>query len=197
MGNVQKFKMVSFQIFVSLLTGIYSCGTTRPLNDFFGIEMSMADADEFKIASYTETGGAQYYSNSRMNPQIYAYAGIDANAIKIKIVNMTSSDIPFGYNVDQFTIQTITDKKYILIKGDRIKYPSKEVIRSNQSVQFFLELPSNFWQVIGQSNKDTQDPNFFKDFWKGENSLAIFKDKIKLIEVSLAGKTLLILKPLP
>ncbi len=197
MKNLVKLKMISVRYLVLALVGIMACAASRPLNDFFGIEMNHEDADEFKIASYTEAGGAQYYSNSRMNPQIYAYARIDVQTIRIKVVNLTNSDIPFNYNVDQFTLITSTDEKYILIKGDRFDYPSRESIKSNQSIQFFLELPSKFWQVIGLSDQNSQDANYINDFWKGENSLVIVKEKIKMIEVSLAGETTLILKSLP
>ena len=35
------------------------------------------------------------------------------------------------------------------------------------------------------------------DFWKGENSLQLVKEKIKIITVKLGGKTTLIMKPVP
>jgi hypothetical protein len=40
-------------------------------------------------------------------------------------------------------------------------------------------------------------PQNLNDFWKGENSLQLVKEKIKIITVKLGGKTTLIMKPVP
>jgi hypothetical protein len=40
-------------------------------------------------------------------------------------------------------------------------------------------------------------PQNLNDFWKGENSLQLVKEKIKIITVKLGGKTKLIMKPVP
>jgi hypothetical protein len=132
-----------------------------------------------------------------MNTQLYAWAEVEPQIIKIKIVNLTNLNVPINYNVDQFTVFTTDDKEYILIKGDRITYPSEEYIAPHQSVEYSLEIPMIFWQTVGLTNPNATDANYVLDFWKGENSLQIVKEKIRMIKVSLGGKTTLIMKPVP
>lgn len=176
---------------------IIACSGSKALNDFFGIKMDENDADEFNIASYTEAGGAKYYSNSRMNPQLYGWAEFDMKDIRIKVVNYTNEKVSYSYNYDNFIILTTDDESYVLIKGDRWNYPSGENINPNQSIEFILEMPANFWKNIGIMNVDENSRHFFKEFWSGENSVQTVKSTIKYIKVELGAQTTLILKPLP
>ena len=173
------------------------CASSQNLNDFFGIEMAEEDADNFKIVSYEPSKGANYYSNSRMNTQLYAWAEVQPQIIKLKVVNMTENEIPFNYNTDQFTLVTEAGDEFILLKGDRIDYPGQDSIMPGKSVEYALELPMNFWQSSGISTASEAGPNSYKDFWKGENSLQLVKEKIKVIKVELAGEKTIFMKPVP
>jgi hypothetical protein len=181
---------------VSLVFQI-GCALSQNLNDFFGIEMAEEEAAQFKIVSYDKDRGANYYSNSRMNTQLYAWAEFEPQIIKIKVVNMTESNVSINYNMDQFTVVNDEDEEFILIKEDRLNYPSNEVIAPGKSVEYSLELPMKFWQTAGISSATEADPNSYQKFWKGENSLQLVKEKIKMIKLKLGGEKILIMKPVP
>jgi hypothetical protein len=184
-----------FGLSVALIFQI-GCASSQKLNDFFGIEMPEDEADNFKMVSYEKDRGANYYSNSRMNTQLYSWAEIQPQIIKIKVVNLTDSAVPISYNMDQFTLYT-EENEFILIKGDRIDYPTDESIAPHKSVEYTLELPMKFWQSAGISTASEAGPNSYKDFWKGENSLQLVKEKITMIKVKLGGEKTLIMKPVP
>ncbi len=192
--NIAFLKNV-FAIFLIMLI-IFSC-SPRSMNDFFGIKMNADESNEFKIVSYTQAEGARYKRSSDMNPKIYAYAEFDIEAVMIKVVNTDVYPLTYNYNSDQFIIYTVSDDKLILIKGTREKYPSKNLIRPNEAVEFKLEMPSDFWKIIGMRNPQSHNAEYMEEFWKGENSLRNLKEDIKLIEVRLGNETVLILKPIP
>ena len=199
-GNMKKtikFPVILMLLFCVKIVYYIGCAASQNLNDFFGIEMDESEADQFRIVSYEKDRGANYYSNSQMNTQLYAWAEVEPQIIRIKIVNLTNLNIPINYNMDQFTVFTTDDKEYILIKGDRIAYPSEEYIAPHQSVEYSLEIPMKFWQTVGLTNPNATDANYVLDFWKGENSLQIVKGKVRMIKVFLGGKTTLIMKPVP
>jgi hypothetical protein len=173
------------------------CASSQSLNDFFGIEMPEEEAGKFKIVSYQKDRGANYYSNERMNTQLYAWAEVEPQIIKIKVVNMTESNVSINYNMDQFIIVTEDDEEFILLKGDRLKYSSNESILPGKSSEYSLELPMKFWQNAGITSATEADPNSYQKFWKGENSLQLVKEKIKMIKVKLGGDKTLIMKPIP
>jgi hypothetical protein len=187
-------KVVSLCSCLACLTG---CASTIPFNDFFGIAMEPDQADKFKIVTYSEQNGASYYSNSQMNPNLFAWAEIDEKLIWIKIVNMTGSAIPFNYNLDRFSIVTTDKKDYILVKGERQNYPVGNTISTEQAVQFQLLLPSDFWKSVGLGNPNDTAANYVKDFWQGKDSIQIIKEKIEKIIILLAGKSSIVLKPVP
>ena len=173
------------------------CAASETLNDFFGIAMNAADANKFKIVSYSPQHGATYYSSAAMDPGIYAYAGIDADQIRIKVVNLSDTDISYNYNSDEFQITTKEGKSYVLGKGQRKNYPSSGKIEPSQSVQFLFELPSDFWQTVGMDEPTRANPNYLESFWKGESSVRIVKENIETISVKLGPPKPVILKALP
>ena len=117
--------------------------------------------------------------------------------IKIKVMNMTDSKIKINYATDQFTVYTVEDEEHILIKGDRINYPFQDYIARDQSVEYSLSLPTQLWQTSGAASQGESDPNSYKNFWKGENSMQLVKDRIKMIKVVLGGEKTVIMKPVP
>lgn len=186
--------IIALNINVILQNG---CASSQNLNDFFGIEMPEEEADNFKIVSYEVKRGANYYSNSRMNTQIYAWAEIQPQIVKIKVVNTSETNLPTSYTMDQFTVFTKEGGKFILLNGDRITYPTVEKIAPNKSVEYSLQFPMNFWQSAGLATSGEMSPNSYRNFWKGENSLQLVKEQITMIKVTLGGKITLIMKPVP
>ncbi len=197
MKEIIKFPVIIILLFCVKIFYHMGCAASQPLNDYFGIEMAEEDADQFRIVSYEKDRGANYYSNSRMNPQLYAWAEIEPEIIRIKVVNLTDSNVFFNYNTDQFTVITDDEKEFSLSKRDRSHYPSEEYIATNGSVLYLLRLQKKFWQSVGISTAEPNDANYMWDFWQGENALEVVKNKIKMIKVSLAGTTTLIMKPVP
>lgn len=180
---------------VLLLLFTFSCAP-RVLNDFFGIEMDPAHARDFKIVSYSDEGGARYRSDLSMNPLIYAYAGLGPNSITLKVVNTDTTPVKTSYNLDRFILVTKTGEEYHLLKGNPENYPDIGEIAPGQSVEYHLELPSNFWATIGMTKPDAESANYTKEFWKGENNLRFVKENIRYIEVVLGGETTFVLKPI-
>jgi hypothetical protein len=159
--------------------------------------MDPADSENFRIVSYSEKNGANYYSGAGMNPKIVAYAEIDMKMIRIKVVNFTDENLSYNYNTDLFTIDTKTAQTYLLIKGERTKYPSEGQIIPNQSVQFMLELPADYWKSVGLADANTANPDYTESIWKGGNTLQIVKENIDFITVSLGSENSIVLKKIP
>ncbi len=194
------FRNSSTKIILVLLTFtqilfLVSCNP-QVLDDFFGIQMDPQYSDSFEIVSYSAQEGAKYKSNMFMNPLVYAFAEFKPNSIHIKIVNIDSSPLKVNYNLDKFFLYT-DDDKLTLTKGDRERYSVKKEIRTNDSFELDLELPTNFSDTIGMTSPQSHNSNYTIDFWKGENTLNIVKEKVKYIEVNLGSDIVIILKPTP
>ncbi|MFZ5516172.1 MAG: hypothetical protein ACOY90_06010 [Candidatus Zhuqueibacterota bacterium] len=174
---------------------IFSCATTQPINDFFGIGMDESQFDHFIINSYSVEKGVSYESTADMNPLIYAWAEIEANKIRIKVVNDTNDPIAINYNLDRFTLVTTRDEEFILSKGQSFDYPKQTKIAPNNFFEFVMNLPSDFWSTVGMTDQQSVTANYTKEFWTGNNKLSILKENLKVIRISLAGKLTLYLKP--
>ena len=146
------------------------------LDDFFGIQMDPEYIDRFEIVSYSTQEGAKYKSNAFMNPAVYAYAEIATNTIHIKIINLDSKPLKSNFNLDEFYLHT-ENEKIALSKGDRENYPDKQDIKINESIQFNLELPTNFAEFTSLKDPQSHTANYTIAFWKGENLLNIIKEK--------------------
>ena len=168
----------------------------KTMDDFFGIQMDPQYIDYFEIISYSELEGAKYKSNALMNPLVYAYAEMGPNTVHIKIVNTDSSPLKINFNIDEFYLH-LEKEKFVLSKGDRENYPDKRKIKTNESIEFILELPSNFLSTTGMKNPQSHSQDYTFDIWKGQNTLNIIKEKIKFIEVKLGTNVTIILKPIP
>jgi hypothetical protein len=180
-----------------MISLLFSCAASQNLNDYFGIEMDEDEASNFEIVSYESDRGANYYSNSRMNTQLYAWAEIQSSMVKLKVVNTTNLHVPISYNLDQFSVYTEEDEEFLLVKGDRIDYPPNESIGPNKAVEYSLQLPMNFWRSSSISTASEADPNSYEAFWKGENTIQLVKEKIVMIKVRLGGEKTIIMKPVP
>jgi hypothetical protein len=196
--EIQKFSRPFYVlVLLSVILFLGGCASSNTLNDFFGIQMDKNEANKFKIVSYSDRDGANYYSNANMNPNIFAYAEIDVKMIRLKVVNMSSNEVTYNYNLDQFKLYTREGEEFILLKEDRIKYPGKGFITQNNSVQFNLELPSDFTSRVGLDKQNKADAIYTYDIWKGDGSLRFVKENIDRIEVELGGKFTIILKVIP
>lgn len=184
-------------IFLAFLVLIFSCNPPQAVNDFFGIQMPDSDAEYFKIYSYNELDGIQYQSNYNMNPNVLAWAELQGPEILIKIVNNSDQELRYNYNTDIFSFVSDIDKEFVLIKPVRTEYPDDYKIKPAGSEQFKLQIPSDFWNVIGSRTYINENPDLADKFWKGESGVSLSKDKIKSIKIILNGELNIILKPVP
>lgn len=174
---------------------LFSCASNQPINDFFGIKMDESEADYFVIKSYSVNKGVNYQSTANMNPLIYAWAEIEANKIRIKVVNDSNDPISFNYNYDKFTLVNSKNEEFILDKGQAFDYPGQTRIMPNQSVEFLFNLPSDFWSTVGMTDQQSVTAVYNEDFWAGTNKISILKENVKHVTVSLGGELTLLLKP--
>jgi len=174
---------------------LLSCATTQPINDFFGIKMDEAEYEYFVIKSYSVQKGVNYQSTPNMNPLIYAWAEIEANKIRIKVVNDSNNPIFINYNYDKFTLVNTKNEEFILDKGQVFDYPKQNSVAPNNSIEFVLNLPSDFWSTVGMKDQQSVTAIYNDEFWTGTNKVAIFKENLKHIAVSLGGELIIFLKP--
>ncbi len=130
-----KFKLVFIFITITLLSLFAGCSSSSAINDFFGIEMPPSEVQYFKIIGYTETSGISYQSTKNMDPNIYAWAGLEGTNIRIMITNNSEAPIKLSYDADQFILIEKEGKEYILNKGDRIAYSNYDPIKPNTSIE--------------------------------------------------------------
>ena len=176
---------------------LLSCAAPHAMNDFFGVKMNPEDEAKFKITSYSQNYGASYTGSQTMDSKFYAYGEMDRNDLVIKVTNETKQPIEINYQTDQFYIYTPGDKEFVLRKPQVDKYPSASAIKPGKSVQFKLMLPSDFWRSVGMTAPNSEDAKLVEDFWKGLDQQNFSREKIKKIKILLAGKTLIVMKPLP
>ncbi|NOZ61785.1 MAG: hypothetical protein GXO74_08885 [Calditrichaeota bacterium] len=192
---MKKFKT---QLIVSLaILWLVSCAAPPAMNDFFGVKMAPKDEAKFKITSYSQNYGASYTGTSTMEPKFYAYGEMIKNDLIIKITNETEQPVEINYQTDQFYIYTPDGKEFVLRKPQIDKYPSASKIKPGKAVQFKLMLPSDFWRSVGMTAPNTEDAKLVENFWKGLDQQNFSHEKIKKIKILLAGKTLIVMKPLP
>jgi hypothetical protein len=180
-----------------ILTLLVGCATTKPVNDFFGIEMYPKDIDNFKVKTYTVESGISYASSPFMNPNLFAWAEVETRFLRIKLVNNTKKPIPLIYDMDTYTLFLKNGEQAELQKGNRFTYNRHSPLNPGASVEFLLEFPEDYWSRIGKNDPHPDNPNYLEDFWKGENSLNFAKEQIEHIEVNLGGMTYILLKQVP
>ena len=176
-----------------------ACQATSKLaiNDYFGIAMPADEQRYFQIVSYSEKDGISYRNSADMNPNIYAWAEVLGKDIQIKIVNNSEERITSSYVADQFSISTRDGKEYILYKGRNTDYPVHGFITSHTSKEYFLRIPSKFWETIGMENPDSHSAEYLEDFWTGMNTNQTKGKVIKTITINLGGQITIVLKPVP
>lgn len=184
----------SLSIVLFLLT---ACASSHVVNDFFGIAMNADDLDDFVIRSYSVDRGVNYQSNTRMDPDIFAWAEIELDKIRIKIVNRSNQAILLDYNRDEYAFVTSDGKRFTLNKGDRFAYEKKYSIEPNASLELVLLMPSNFWEAVGLRDRHSRTSSFIEEFWRGNNSLQFTKENITLISVDFYNFPSIFMKPVP
>jgi len=167
------------------------------IDDFFGIKMPLEELEYFKIVAYTESSGISYQSSPNMNPNILAWAGLEGDELRIKLINNTDSAIPLNYDSDQFVIVTKGDKEFICTKGSIITYNNLLEISPFGSVELLLDVPQNYWATVGMKNYQSSNENYVQDIWKGQNTLVFDKADIKYIRINLGFTTNILLKLVP
>jgi len=191
---VRFFSCILF--FITVVWIFFCSSRTAKMNDFFGVQMDPEEASKFKIISYSPEKGASYHGTLRMESRLYAYAELFGQTLAIRVVNETEKPVATNYNSDNFILHTNDNQSYVLRKGKFTDYPAGSVIKPNASREYKLILPSNFWQTVGMRDPQTHDAKYHDEFWTGLNQMNFLKKNIQRIEVVLAGKTTLILKPI-
>jgi len=177
-----------------------SCVPSNPVNDFFGIEMHPLDEKSFEIVNYTVDDGINYKSSIMMNPNLFAWAEVGLNDVKVIIQNKTDKAIPLNYNIDEYVIVT-DEQSYYLSKGERAKYSSKRKIKPNSKFEIALVMPENYLQTIAATNNYTDQTkmfkNFIRDYSKAGAKLNIVKENIKYILIKFGHSATIVLKAVP
>ena len=176
---------------ISILSLATGCSSSSAINDFFGIEMPPSEVNYFKIIGYTEASGISYQSTKNMNPNVYAWAGLEGTNIRIKITNNTDDPININYDSDQYLLIETDGKEYVIPKGDIIKYEGLNPIEPHSSIELLFELPKDYWARVGAR----QNPDYMKDFMKEQNTLSFEKEKIKELQIKLGYTKTIIFKP--
>ncbi len=200
MKRNRESKLYSILFLVFSVFILYSCASTNAIDDFFGIKMHPLDEPSFKIISYTPEKGVSYLSNRKMDNRISAWAEVNVNTIKVKVVNNSDSKIPLNYNVDEYVLLT-DENSFYLEKGDRQKYFDKSQIEPNSSFEITLELPADYWKTMGSSVNYTDQAKLTKDILKGYaktgTKLNVVKENIKYILIKFGHTATIVLKPIP
>ncbi len=184
-------------ILLILLFSIVSCSATTAINDFFGIKMPPNESDYFKIVAYSESSGISYQSTPNMDPNIFAWAGLEGDVLRVKLVNKSDTPINLNFDSDQYIIVTNDNEEYICIKGDIITYSNLSPINKQNSVELLLELPQNYWDTVGMKKTQSSRENYTHDVWKGQNTLVLEMKDVKYIKINLGFTTNIVLKPVP
>ncbi|MCK5457378.1 MAG: hypothetical protein KAI45_09660 [Melioribacteraceae bacterium] len=190
-------RVIKAILFIILLLSFVQCSSSSAINDFFGIKMPPNETDYFKIVAYTESSGISYQSSPNMDPNIFAWASLEGDALRVKLVNNSNAPVNLSYDSDQFVIVTKDNTEFICIKGNIISYNNMSPINEHNSAQLLLELPQNYWDTVGMRSSQSSNENYTHDVWKGQNTLIINMEDVKYIKINLGFTTNIILKPVP
>jgi hypothetical protein len=198
--KIKKVLFIKTSILLGIVIPFYSCSSTNAIDDFFGIKMYPLDEASFKIVSYSPEKGVSYLSNRKMDNRISAWAEVDVNTVKVKVLNNSDNEIPLNYNIDEYVLVT-DENSYYLEKGDRQKYFEEAKIKPNSSFEITLDLPADYWKNSGTSVNYTDQAkltkDILKDYSKTGTKLNVVKDNIKYILIKFGHNTTIILKAVP
>lgn len=190
-------RIIELLLLSIFLLSFVQCTSSTAINDFFGIKMPPNESDYFKIVAYTESSGISYQSSPNMEPNIFAWAGLEGDILRVKLVNNSVAPVNLSYDSDQFIIVTKDNTEFICIKGNIISYNNMSPINEHNSVELLLELPQNYWDTVGMKSSQSSNENYTHDIWKGQNTLVINMEDVKYIKINLGFTTNIILKPVP
>jgi len=191
-----KFIIKALLILVFIFSSV-QCTSSTAINDFFGIKMPPNESDYFNIVAYTESSGISYQSSPNMEPDIFAWAGLEGEILRVKLVNQSNASVNLNYDSDQFIIVSKDETEYICTKGNIMTYNNMSPISAQNSVELLLKLPQNYLDKVGMTEIQTSNDNVAYDIWKGQNSLGLGISDVKQIKIILGFSTNIILKPVP
>ncbi|MDX1701048.1 MAG: hypothetical protein R3250_10540 [Melioribacteraceae bacterium] len=172
---------------------LISCGSSVPINDFFGIMMNPEEEGNFRIFSYNEVEGIKYQSSQTMDPDINAWAEIIVDKIQIKLVNNSKRPIKLDFFSDKYVIIT-DERKYNIHKGNRSDYFFGNKLSPGSSAEITFEFPADFSEDFIKRNRAVMSKDIMADYSKNWSDPAIFKDNIKYIVIRLSDAILLLKK---
>ncbi len=191
------FKLFRITLALIPLLFLTNCSSSSAINDFFGIKMNPAEVNYFRIVAYTESSGISYQSTANMDPNVFAWANIEGGVLRLKLINNSQNPIKLNYDSDQYIIVSNNNKEITCLNGNIISYNNYSPIQPNNSVELLLELPQNYWETVGMKNIQSANENYTTDVWKGQNTIVVDKEKVKLIKIILGFSETIILKPVP
>lgn len=166
------------------------CSSSSAINDFFGIEMPPSEVDYFRIVGYTETSGISYQSTRNMNPDLFAWAGIENRNVRIQITNNSDEPVEINYNKDQYLLIEKNGNEFVLNKGDLLEYQNLDPISPNSSIEIVLKLPKDYLKALYIE----RNAKFLNDMTREQNSTFYDIERIKTLQIKLGYTKTIILK---
>lgn len=189
--------LIKALLFLVILFVFVQCSSSTAINDFFGIKMPPNESDYFQIVAYTESSGISYKSSPNMDPDIFAWGGLEGQTLRIKLGNKSNSPLNLNYGSDQFIIVTNDNTEYVCEKGNINTYNNLSPIREQNMVELLLELPQSYIDKVGMTSVQASGDNPTHDIWKGQYSLGLGIRDVKYIKIILGFSTNILLKPVP
>ena len=189
--------LIKALLFLIFLFTLVQCTSSTAINDFFGIKMPPNESDYFKIVAYTESSGISYQSSPNMDPNIFAWAGLEGEVLRIKLVNKSDAPVNLNYDSDQFIVVANDETEYVCTKENIMTYNNMSPIKEQNSVELLLKLPQNYLDKVGMTEIQASNDNLTHDMWKGQHSLGLGITEVKQIKIILGFSTNIILKSVP
>lgn len=175
---------------MAMLVSLIGCSSSSVINDFFGIEMPPSEVDYFRIVGYTEASGISYQSTKNMNPDLFAWAGIESKNVRIQITNNSDEPVEINHNKDQYLLIEKDGNEFVLNKGDLLEYQNLDPISPNTSIEIVLELPKDYLKALYIE----RNAKFLNDMTREQNSAFYDIERIKTLQIKLGNTKTIILK---
>lgn len=153
--------------------------------------MPPSEVSYFKIVGYTESSGVSYQSTKNMNPDLYAWAGLEIKSIRIKITNNSIEPIELNYNEDQYLLVEKDGNEFVLDKGTMLEYDNNNPIAPKTSIELIFELPKDYVNSL-YTNRNA---DFVNDMAREQNTAFYDKERIDRLQIKLGYTTTIVLKP--